>query len=395
MRHSKGTPFIRRALGVIIGATMLAAVAMPAAAMAFAPSTIATTYMYMPVAKSFTIAGKISSLAHGKKMTIEIRKPGRTFWTTIGTATISGTGRWSIKYMPKLGGKFYIRARYTPSNPDKLSRTATVTVKKGPGVKYQILLGSTTSTQDSGLYEALKPLFQAQCPEYSLKATFVGSGAAIALGGTGDADVLLTHSPAAELDFMRGIVAGAASAHKGLTRYKVMYNHFVLVGPKSNPAGLTLTESAQSAFGKIAAAGSTFYSRNDNSGTNAKEKEIWASLGNPQTGKSWYKATGTMGMAQALAAANDGSTGGYTLADNATWLMASRLKTVSNLQITNEGDSAYFNQYSVIEVKGARNSEGAQDFRRWIMSASVQNVIREYGVDWYGVSLFIPNAGSY
>jgi tungstate transport system substrate-binding protein len=174
-----------------------------------------------------------------------------------------------------------------------------------------------------------------------------------------------------------------------------MYNHFLLVGPKTNPAGITLTESAQSAFGKIASTGSTFISRNDNSGTNAKEKEIWAALGNPQTGKSWYKATGTMGMAQALAAANDGSTGGYTLADNATWLMSSRLKTVSNLQIANEGNAAYFNQYSVIEISGARNAEGAQDFRRWIMSPSVQAVIAEYGNDWYGVSLFIPNAGSY
>jgi tungstate transport system substrate-binding protein len=351
--------------------------------------------MYMPVAKSFTISGKMPAAAHGHKMNVEIRKPGRTFWTTIGIVTIGSTGRWSMTYTPKLGGKFYLRARYTPSSPDRLSRTATLTVKKGPGVKYQILLASTTSTQDSGLYEALKPLFQAQCPEYSLKATFVGSGAAIALGGTGDADVLLTHSPAAELDFMKGIVAGAASAHKGLTRYKVMYNHFLLAGPKSNPAGILPGDSAQTAFHKIAMTGSTFISRNDNSGTNAKEKEIWAALGNPQLGQSWYKATGTMGMAQALAAANDGSTGGYTLADNATWLMSSRLKTVGNMAVASEGDAAYFNQYSVIEVRGARNAEGAQDFRRWIMSASVQKVIAEYGIDWYGVPLFTPDAGSY
>lgn len=395
MRHSKGAPFIRRALGVMVGATMLAAVMMPAVASALTPSTIVTSVMYMPVAKTFTISGKMPAAAHGRKMNVEIRKPGRTFWTTIGITTIGSTGRWSIAYMPKLGGKFYLRARYTPSNPDRLSRTATLTVRTGPGVKYQILLASTTSTQDSGLYEALKPLFLSQCPEYSLKATFVGSGAAIALGGTGDADVLLTHSPAAELDLMKGIVAGAASAHKGLTRFKVMYNHFLLVGPKTNPAGVDANGTAVAAFQRIADTGSTFISRNDNSGTNAKEKEIWAALGNPQTGKSWYKATGTMGMAQALAAANDGSTGGYTLADNATWLMSSRLKTVSNLQIANEGDAAYFNQYSVIEISGARNAEGAQDFRRWIMSPSVQAVIAEYGTDWYGVSLFKPNAGSY
>ena len=392
MRHTQGMPLMRRATLIIAGAIMAAALVTPAFASALMKPTIRTSSLYQPVAKSFTISGRVSSSLHGKHILVRVRKPGRTFWTTVGSYTISKTGRYSMSYFPKLGGKFYVRAVYSAKS---YSRIASLTVKRGPGKKYVLRLSSTTSTQDSGLFEALLPQFEAQMPEYDLQPIFVGSGAAIANGGTGAADVLLTHSPAAELDFMKGIVAGAASAHKGLTRYKVMYNHFVLVGPKSNPAGITLTESAQSAFAKIASTGSTFYSRNDNSGTNAKEKEIWAALGNPQTGKSWYKATGTMGMAQALAAANDGSTGGYTLADNATWLMASRLKTVSNLQIINEGDSAYFNQYSVIEVKGARNAEGAQDFRRWIMTAAVQKVIREYGVDWYGVSLFIPNAGSY
>ena len=169
-------------------------------------------------------------------MTIEIRKPGRTYWDKVGTAKIAKNGKWSYRYTPKLGGKFYIRARYESSA--KLSRTASLTVRRGPGTKTVILLASTTSTRDSGLFERLGPAFLAACPEYTLKGTFVGSGAAIALGGSGDADVLLTHSPAAEVDFMNGVVAGKPSAYKGLTRYKVMYNDYVLVGPTSNPAGV-------------------------------------------------------------------------------------------------------------------------------------------------------------
>lgn len=397
MRHVKEMPLMRRISIIAAGVAMMAVFALPTMASALTPSTLYVnyrTYAYVSSYKTpLSMTGRISPSKAGKHMAIEIRKPGRTFWTKVGTAHINQYGRWSFKYTVKLKGTFYIRARYSTSSVVSLTRKAYVA--RGPGVKYQILLASTTSTQDSGLYEALKPLFQSNCPEYTLKATFVGSGAAIALGGTGDADVLLTHSPAAEIDFMRGVVAGAPSLHRGLTRYKVMYNHFLLVGPKSNPAGIAIGDTAQVAFQKIADTGSTFWSRNDNSGTNAKEKEIWALLGNPQTGKSWYKASGTMGMAQALAAANDGSTGGYTLSDNATWLMSSRLKTVGNLAVANQGDSRYFNQYSVIEVKGARNWEGAQDFRRWIMTSAVQKVIREYGVDWYGTALFTPNAGSY
>lgn len=398
MRHLKGTSLTRRLGLIAVLAAMLAAVAMPAVASAYTrPSCYLAygtatyrTYLTLPSAKTFTISGKTSSSRSGKTITVEIRKPGRAWYTRVGTATIDRYGRWSLKYYPKLGGKFFVRARYTATSPDQFSLSRTLYVKTGPGVKYQILLASTTSTQDSGLFEVLKPMFLAACPEYALKATFIGSGAAIVLGGKGDADVLLTHSPAAEIDFMRGIVAGQASAYKGLTRYKVMYNRFILVGPKSNPAGILDSDSARDAFDKIASTGSTFWSRNDNSGTNAKEKEIWALLGNPQTGKSWYKASGTMSMETAITAASDG--GGYTLADNGTWL---KVRTNKNLMEVNQGDSRYFNQYSVIEVARARDWEGAQDFRRWIMSPSAQALIRDYGVETFGKSLFTPNAGTY
>jgi tungstate transport system substrate-binding protein len=357
-------------------------------------SSLALTPTYMTTARRIVISGQVSS-NKGKFIMVEVRKPGRTFWDQVGSPAIASNGRWTFNYTPKIGGKFYIRARY--ANTKWLSRTGTVTVKTGPGKKTEILLASTTSTRDSGLFEALKPMFLAACPEYSLKSTFVGSGAAIALGGTGDADVLLTHSPAAEVNFMQGLVGTppVASAYKGRSRYKVMYNDYVLVGPTANPGSIADTDTALVAFGKIASTSSTFWSRNDNSGTNAKEKEIWTLLGNPQVGKSWYKASGTMGMAQALAAANDGSTGGYTLSDRATWLNATALGTTKNLKIVNEGDSRYFNQYSVIEVNGARNKEGAQDFSNWIRCPSAQEVIRDYGLETYGRSLFVPNAGSY
>lgn len=401
MRHIKGVPLMKRAALVVLGALILGAFAAPAMASALTPSTIRLTYkgrtLYrLGTAATFTISGRISTAVRGKRMTIEIRKPGRSFWTTVGTPTISRYGTWSMNYFPKLGGSFYIRARYASSSV--LSRLAILPVNRGPGRKYVVLLASTTSTQDSGLFDALMPLLHAQMPEYDLQATFVGSGAAIALGGTGDADVLLTHSPAAELDFMKGIVAGQPSAFRGLTRYKVMYNFFMLVGPTANPAGLTMTESAKSAFQKIADSKSLFISRHDNSGTNAKELSIWASLSptNPQTGASWYLASGTMGMADALAAANNQAA--YTLCDSSTWYYLDHFKAYKAIKLLNTGDpadSTYRNQYSVIEVRLAKNAEGAQDFRRWIMSPQVQSAIANYGVVTLKQRLFTADAGSY
>jgi len=388
----------RIALGVF-AAAMVLMLALPMMALAdLAPRTsLLTSARYMSNARSFIISGKMATKFKGKQIAVEIRKPGRTYWDQVALLTINKSGRWSVHYTPKLGGKFFIRARYMPRK--SLSRTAVLTVKRGPSTKMQILLASTTSTRDSGLFERIGPAFLAACPEYTLKATFVGSGAAIALGGTGDADVLLTHSPAAEVDFMNGIVAGKASAFRGLTRNKVMYNDFVLVGPVANPAGVvdnSASGGAQAAFQSIATAGSTFWSRNDASGTNAKEKEIWKLLGNPQIGQSWYKASGTMGMAQALATANDAGTSGYTLADRATWLNATSLGIVKNLKIVNAGDPILFNQYAVIEVKGARNKEGAQDFSNWIRSPQAQALIKTYGEYTYpGQIMFEPNAGPY
>jgi tungstate transport system substrate-binding protein len=396
---------------LVVAFTLMVSLVVPAVAMAVTTprSTLQTSTRLQARAKKFRINGRVPSRYKGKRMTIEIRKPGRTYWDQVGTPKIDKAGKWSFYYTPKLGGKFYIRARYGTSS--KLSRTANLSVRRGPGVKTIVLLASTTSTRDSGLMELLKPVFLLDCPEYAIKDTYVGSGAAIQLGGAGNADVLLTHSPADEVTFMNGIYKGTPQAYKGLRRYKVMYNHYLLIGPTTNPAGVVLGESAKSAFARIPGL-SEFWSRNDASGTNSKEIEIWKSIPVSLVGPpAWYKSSGTMGMAQALQTINTG--GGYTLADEATWLNwrnmqpdkkpvvadpdtggLTNVKAI-NIMAVNKGDAVYFNQYSVIEVARAKNAEGAQDFSNWIRTPRAQALIRGYGSSTYGKPLFVPNAGSY
>ena len=132
MRQSKGTPLSRRAALIVLAVAMLATIAVPAIASAATPrSTLIMSTTYQPVAKSFTVSGKISPSLHGQKITVEIRKPGRTFWTRVGSVTISTTGTWHLHYTPKLGGKFYVRARYGATTAG-LSRTASLTVKRAP-----------------------------------------------------------------------------------------------------------------------------------------------------------------------------------------------------------------------------------------------------------------------
>ena len=401
----QGTARMRRLLPMAIVIALAISLVIPTVALAVPTPTIRLSTSYQPVAAKLKISGYLGTRYKGRPVTVQIKKPGRTFWSTATPkdVTIRDTGYYRAYYTPMLAGKYYVRTRYANSKGTTYSRTASFTVAKGPGEKYEILLGSTTSTRDAGLWEALKPLFLKSCPEYTVKATFVGSGAAIALGGSGNADVLLVHSPSQEVDLMNGIVAGTPSAYRGKTRFKVMYNDYVLVGDKNDPANIDTTEPAVSAFQKIASTESTFWSRNDKSGTNTKEKEIWAlctppnpqiETADPLTYKPWYKASGTMGMAQALAATNN-TTGSYTLSDRGTWLNAKQLGMTGNLAIINEGDSNYFNQYSVIEIDGAKNWQGAQDFSRWIRTAAVQEVIRTYGVDTSGQALFVPNAGSW
>jgi len=248
-----------------------------------------------------------------------------------------------------------------------------------------VVLASTTSTQDSGLFDVLIPAFEKAFPQYKTKVIAVGSGEAIKLGETKDADVLLVHSPAAELKFLAD---GFAKV-----RRDVMYNDFVMVGPKADPAGIkgsSDTTASMLAIQKAGKAGKTvFISRGDASGTNAKELTLWAKSGittPTPTADKWYLSTG-QGMGETLKVADEKSA--YTLVDRATWL--SSAATVPGLDIVFERQKTLFNQYGVIVIPEAKNEAGGSAFADWIVSAEGQKVIGDYGVAKYGQQLFIPN----
>jgi tungstate transport system substrate-binding protein len=244
--------------------------------------------------------------------------------------------------------------------------------------RTELILASTTSTQDSGLFDVLIPAFEAEYP-YTVKVIAVGSGEAIAMGESGDADVLLVHSPAAEKTFMED--------GYGIERKAVMYNDFIIVGPADDPAGISGMTDAVAAFTAIANAEAKFFSRGDDSGTNTKELAIWDKAGITPEG-DWYVTTG-QGMGDTLTITDQ--EGGYTLSDRATYLTK---KDSLTLEILTEGDKLLFNQYHVITVKDAVNAQGASDFMAWITSDSVQqDLIATFGAEEFGQPLFVPNAG--
>lgn len=261
----------------------------------------------------------------------------------------------------------------TVAQPATTSAPPTTVVER-----TELILASTTSTQDSGLFEVLIPAFEAAYP-YTVKVIAVGSGEAIAMGKSGDADVLLVHSSAAEKTFMQDGF--------GIERKAVMYNDFVIVGPAADPAKIKGGTTADAAFKAIAGAKALFFSRGDDSGTNAKEKAIWKTAGIEPAG-DWYQTTG-QGMGETLTIADQ--QGGYTLSDRATYLTKSDSLA---LEILVEGDKALFNQYHVITVKDAVNAQGAADFMNWITSEAVQqDLIATFGAEKFGQPLFVPNAG--
>jgi tungstate transport system substrate-binding protein len=245
-----------------------------------------------------------------------------------------------------------------------------------------IILATTTSTQDSGLLDVLIPMFEKKTG-YFVKTIAVGSGQAMAMGQKGEADVLLVHSPAAEEKFMAGGF--------GVNRRLVMHNDFVVVGPAADPAGIKSAKTTVDAFRKIADAGVLFISRGDNSGTDAKEKQIWKATGINQMGQKWYQQTG-LGMGQTLNVASEKRA--YTLTDRGTYLA---LKKNLQLDILKEGDAVLLNIYHVIEVNPAKfpkvNAAGGKAFADFMVSPETQAVIKTFGVDKFGSPLFFPDAG--
>ncbi|MDK2935901.1 MAG: tungstate transport system substrate-binding protein [Eubacteriaceae bacterium] len=249
------------------------------------------------------------------------------------------------------------------------------------GSNGEIILATTTSTQDSGLLEVILPDFEAKTG-IAVKVVAVGTGKALEMGQNGEADVLLVHAKSQEEQFV-------ADGY-GVERFDVMYNDFVVLGPGTDPAQVktTAAEDATAAFTQIANTQSTFVSRDDKSGTNTKELAIWEAAGITPTG-DWYIKTGS-GMGDTITVTNEKL--GYTLADRATYL---NMKDNIDLEVVCQGDPLLFNQYGIIAVNPSINdqinADGAQAFVDWILSDETQTLIGQYEVG--GEPLFTPNAG--
>lgn len=252
--------------------------------------------------------------------------------------------------------------------------------------KGEIILSTTTSTQDSGLLDFLLPIFTEETG-IVVKTIAVGTGKALQMGKDGEADVLLVHAKESELEFVE-------EGH-GTDRHDVMYNDFILVGPKDDPLNLKadFPNDILEGLKIISDEKATFVSRGDDSGTHKKELSIWKTA-NIEPAGEWYLEAGA-GMGDVLKIANEKQ--GYTLTDRATYLS---MKDELDLDIVIEGDENLFNQYGVIpvnpEVLGEKadmiNHEGALEFMNWMISERGQSLIKEYGVEEYGQPLFIPNA---
>jgi tungstate transport system substrate-binding protein len=244
-----------------------------------------------------------------------------------------------------------------------------------------ILVQSTTSTQNSGLYEYLLPIFEGESG-IKVNVVAVGTGQAIENARNCDGDVLLVHAKPSEEEF---VAEGG-----GVERFDLMYNDFVIVGPSEDPAGISGISDAQGALVKIAESESLFASRGDDSGTHKKEQLLWAEAGADPSSASggWYRETGSgMGATLNTAVGMDA----YALTDRATWIS---FANKDDFQILMEGDEDLFNQYGVIlvspEACPSVNAEAGQTFIDWLLSDEGQSAIGEYQVD--GQQLFFPNA---
>jgi len=268
----------------------------------------------------------------------------------------------------------------TAASPTTAAKPMPVPPAQAPAAG-ELILATTTSTQDSGLLDVILPDFE---KEFGVKVNViaVGTGQAIKLGEDGNADVLLVHARAKEDAFM---VAG-----HGTRREDVMYNDFVIIGPQSDPAGIKGMTDAPAALKKIADARAPFISRGDDSGTHTKEKSIWQAAGVEPVG-DWYISAG-QGMGAVLTMANEQLA--YTLSDRATYL--ARTLEGTDLVIVTEGDPLLFNPYGVIAVNPAKGpqikADLANTFIDWLISLPTQEKIAQFGVDNFGAPLFTPDS---
>lgn len=254
-------------------------------------------------------------------------------------------------------------------------------------------LATTTSTDNSGLLEAILPAFEGEF-NAQVDVIAVGTGQALALGEAGDVDVLLVHAPDREAAFV--------DAGHGTERQVVMYNDFVIVGPTADPAGIQGMPLAAEALTAIAQTEATFASRGDDSGTHTKERNLWLSADlPPDPDGMWYKSLG-QGMGDTLRFAAE--TGAYTLTDRATYLalqenLPDLVIMVGGDSINDNQDTSLYNPYGVIPIEPAKNGnidhELAQQFAAWLTSVETQEMIGVFGQDAYGQPLFYPDSAAW
>ncbi len=244
----------------------------------------------------------------------------------------------------------------------------------------EVILATTTSTQDSGLLDVLIPVFEKKTG-YKVKTIAVGTGQALAMGEKGEADVLLVHAPDAE----KKVVASGAA----INRLMVMHNDFIIVGPADDVAH-SKGQAVSAAMAAIAKAQVPFISRGDKSGTHQMEQKLWKQAGVAPAG-AWYQEVGA-GMGQTLQVANEKK--GYTLTDRATFL--AQKKNLA-LEVLVEGDAKLLNVYHVMEVNPAKyakvNNAGAKAFSAFLLSSEGQGLISTFGKDKFGQPLFFADAG--
>jgi tungstate transport system substrate-binding protein len=262
-----------------------------------------------------------------------------------------------------------------------------------PSGEQVLRLATTTSTADSGLLDNILPEFEKLC-NCRVDVVAVGTGQAIEIGTKGDADVLLVHARKSEDKFV-------ADGH-AKERFDTMYNDFIILGPKDDPAKIASMASAKDAFNAILNAEATFASRGDKSGTNSKELSIWSSIGiTPTAEMTWYKSLG-QGMGETLTFANE--QGAYTVSDRGTYLsmkdkLPNLIVAVGGNTIDENADKTLLNPYGVMAVSPDTHPgvkfDLAMQFIQWLNSVETQQKIGEYGKDKFGQSLFYPSSAEW
>ncbi|HSL70811.1 MAG TPA: substrate-binding domain-containing protein [Longimicrobiales bacterium] len=247
------------------------------------------------------------------------------------------------------------------------------------GARTSLLLGATTTIEDSGLLAELQEQFRRDHPRIRVRVITGGTGEILALARSRDLDLTLTHDPVAESTFV--------ASGQGLYRRELMYNDFVIAGPPADPANVRGLREAAEALRRIAAAQAVFVSRGDDSGTHRKERFLWQEAGLDVPGRkpSWYAEAG-VGMGEALRVA--AARAAYILTDRATYLT---LRDRLPLEMLVEGDARLLNRYGIVRVYDAANGEAADSFAVWLLSKRGKAVIEGYGREQFQRSLFMPS----